>query len=353
MSSFLELHDVGMSYHSMKGEIPALSHISFSVNEGEFVALVGPSGCGKSTLLNLIAGLLHPEQGNITIKGIPLHETNVSIGYMLQKDHLFEWRTVYENVILGLEIQKKMTPEHLSHTEQLLENYGLSSFRNARPSQLSGGMRQRAALIRTLALKPSLLLLDEPFSALDYQTRLTVSDDMTEYFKKGYWPSYNSAYFPKIRDLSGYEKQIQEHPELKDVLDYTSGARANIFRRDQAKVVDIESYKKIIRYNDYLNDPLSKKNPALAIGARKDLVEEQSKKMCYGITDAKFASIKDIKGKKNKKIYIISGPTNDNVEAFNWETNTCKDNQDGKWQGEGQVKLWNFGWIEYNTVLFD
>ena len=178
MSSFLELHDVGMSYHSMKGEIPALSHISFSVNEGEFVALVGPSGCGKSTLLNLIAGLLHPEQGNITIKGIPLHETNVSIGYMLQKDHLFEWRTVYENVILGLEIQKKMTPEHLSHTEQLLEDYGLSSFRNARLSQLSGGMRQRAALIRTLALKPSLLLLDEPFSALDYQTRLTVSDDI-------------------------------------------------------------------------------------------------------------------------------------------------------------------------------
>lgn len=178
MSSFLELQDVGMSYHSMKGEIPALSHISFSVNEGEFVALVGPSGCGKSTLLNLIAGLLHPEQGNITIQGIPLPETNVSIGYMLQKDHLFEWRTVYENVILGLEIQKKMTPEHLSHTEQLLENYGLSSFRNARPSQLSGGMRQRAALIRTLALKPSLLLLDEPFSALDYQTRLTVSDDI-------------------------------------------------------------------------------------------------------------------------------------------------------------------------------
>ena len=178
MSSFLELQDVGMSYHSMKGEIPALSHISFSVNEGEFVALVGPSGCGKSTLLNLIAGLLHPEQGNITIQGIPLPETNVSIGYMLQKDHLFEWRTVYENVILGLEIQKKMTPEHLAHTEQLLENYGLSSFRNARPSQLSGGMRQRAALIRTLALKPSLLLLDEPFSALDYQTRLTVSDDI-------------------------------------------------------------------------------------------------------------------------------------------------------------------------------
>ena len=131
---------------------PAVDRVNLELPKGKFVVLMGHSGCGKSTLLNLIAGLLHPEQGNITIKGIPLHETNVSIGYMLQKDHLFEWRTVYENVILGLEIQKKMTPEHRSHTEQLLENYGLSSFRNARPSQLSGGMRQRAALIRTLEI---------------------------------------------------------------------------------------------------------------------------------------------------------------------------------------------------------
>ena len=184
MQTLLELKDVGLSYHTLDGEIPALSHINFTVAEGEFVALVGPSGCGKSTLLNLIAGLLRPEQGSITIQGHPLEESRVTIGYMLQKDHLFEWRTVYENVILGLEIQKKMTSERLNHVEQLLSDYGLSEFKQVRPSQLSGGMRQRAALIRTLALEPSLLLLDEPFSALDYQTRLNVSDDIGKIIRK-------------------------------------------------------------------------------------------------------------------------------------------------------------------------
>lgn len=184
MQSLLELKDIGISYHTMDGEIPALSHISFSVAEGEFVALVGPSGCGKSTLLNLIAGLLRPEQGSITIYGNPLQDSKLAIGYMLQKDHLFEWRTVYENVILGLEIQKKMTPDRLKRVEKLLFDYGLSDFKQARPSQLSGGMRQRAALIRTLALEPSLLLLDEPFSALDYQTRLNVSDDIGKIIRK-------------------------------------------------------------------------------------------------------------------------------------------------------------------------
>lgn len=184
MQNLLELQDIGMSYHTMDGEIPALTHISFSIAEGEFAALVGPSGCGKSTLLNLIAGLLKPEQGTITIQGIPLANSRLSIGYMLQKDHLFEWRTIYENVILGLEIQKQMTPERLDRVEQLLFDYGLSDFKQARPSQLSGGMRQRAALIRTLALEPSLLLLDEPFSALDYQTRLNVSDDIGKIIRK-------------------------------------------------------------------------------------------------------------------------------------------------------------------------
>lgn len=184
MQTLLELKDVGLSYHTLDGEIPALSHINFAVAEGEFVALVGPSGCGKSTLLNLIAGLLRPEQGSITIQGHPLEESRVTIGYMLQKDHLFEWRTVYENVILGLEIQKKMTSERLNHVEQLLSDYGLSEFKQVRPSQLSGGMRQRAALIRTLALSPNLLLLDEPFSALDYQTRLNVSNDIACILKK-------------------------------------------------------------------------------------------------------------------------------------------------------------------------
>ena len=176
--TLLQLQDIGMAYHTLNGEIPALSHISFSINEGEFVSLVGPSGCGKSTILNLIAGLLKPEQGAITMQGIPLEKSPVTIGYMLQKDHLFEWRTIYENVILGLEIQKKLTKDRLDRVEQLLKDYGLEDFKQARPSQLSGGMRQRAALIRTLILEPDLLLLDEPFSALDYQTRLSVGDDI-------------------------------------------------------------------------------------------------------------------------------------------------------------------------------
>ena len=153
--TLLQLQDIGMAYHTLNGEIPALSHISFSINEGEFVSLVGPSGCGKSTILNLIAGLLKPEQGAITMQGIPLEKSPVTIGYMLQKDHLFEWRTIYENVILGLEIQKKLTKDRLDRVEQLLKDYGLEDFKQARPSQLSGGMRQRAALIRTLALEPT------------------------------------------------------------------------------------------------------------------------------------------------------------------------------------------------------
>ena len=177
MDAFLNLTDVRYSYHSPEGETPALSDISFSVKEGEFVAIVGPSGCGKSTLLNLICGLLAPEAGEITLKGNPVLRERERIGYMLQKDHLFEWRSIYRNVILGLEIRRKCTEETLARAEAMLEQYGLAPFRNARPSELSGGMRQRAALIRTLVLEPELLLLDEPFSALDYQTRLTVCDD--------------------------------------------------------------------------------------------------------------------------------------------------------------------------------
>ena len=146
--------------------------------------IVGPSGCGKSTLLSLISGLIPAEEGTIRLGRAPLGGHRANIGYMLQKDHLFEWRTVYRNVLLGLEIQKKETPENLTHVEQLLHDYGLTAFKGARPSELSGGMRQRAALIRTLALNPDLLLLDEPFSALDYQTRLNVCDDVYSIIKK-------------------------------------------------------------------------------------------------------------------------------------------------------------------------
>ena len=178
MNPILELKDICMSYHSMEGEIPALSHISFIVEKGEFVALVGPSGCGKSTLLNLISGLIAPESGSVLLQGKPVRESDLYVGYMLQKDHLFEWRTLWQNVMLGLEIQKKVTSENKRRVQQLLADYGLEAFRDVRPSQLSGGMRQRAALIRTLALDPAFLLLDEPFSALDYQTRLKVADDI-------------------------------------------------------------------------------------------------------------------------------------------------------------------------------
>jgi len=184
MNPLLKLSHVSFSYHEAEGETPALSDISFDLEPGKFLAVVGPSGCGKSTLLSLICGLLTPEEGTISLFGLPFQEARAHIGYMLQRDHLFEWRTVYSNVVLGLEIQKKMTPDRLQKVDAMLDTYGLSDFRNARPSQLSGGMRQRAALIRTLALEPDLLLLDEPFSALDYQTRLSVCDDIYEIIKR-------------------------------------------------------------------------------------------------------------------------------------------------------------------------
>ena len=159
----LKLEHVSLSYHTPSGETPVLQDISLSLEQGEFAAIVGPSGCGKSTVLNLIDGLISPESGKILIAGKPAAESSRSIGYMLQKDHLFEWRTVYSNLLLGLEIRRKLTPENLARVEAMLTSYGLAPFRNSRPSELSGGMRQRAALIRTLALDPSLLLLDEPF----------------------------------------------------------------------------------------------------------------------------------------------------------------------------------------------
>lgn len=178
MNPLLTLSHISYSYHDLNGETLALSDISFSLEEGKFLAIVGPSGCGKSTLLSLICGLLTPTEGEITLHGQPFGKASANIGYMLQKDHLFEWRTIYSNVTLGLEIQNRLDGRTRANVDSMLETYGLSSFRHSRPSQLSGGMRQRAALIRTLALEPDLLLLDEPFSALDYQTRLSVCDDI-------------------------------------------------------------------------------------------------------------------------------------------------------------------------------
>jgi NitT/TauT family transport system ATP-binding protein len=183
MKPKLEVRGLSYSYHSLEGETLALSNISFTAENGEFLAVVGPSGCGKSTLLSLLCGLLIPDEGEILIDGVPQVESGVNIGYMLQRDHLFEWRTIMGNAALGLEIQKKRNSSSREKLHNMLHTYGLGSFENARPSELSGGMRQRAALVRTLALEPDLLLLDEPFSALDYQTRLSVCDDISTIIK--------------------------------------------------------------------------------------------------------------------------------------------------------------------------
>lgn len=177
----LALDRVKCSYHRPEGETVALTNISFTVSPGEFLAIIGPSGCGKSTLLSLICGLMTPDEGRILLDGAPIQSPGQQgrIGYMLQKDHLFEWRSVLSNAFLGPELLHTLTPSAKKEISDMLVTYGLGAFQNSKPSELSGGMRQRAALIRTLALKPELLLLDEPFSALDYQTRLSVCDDIS------------------------------------------------------------------------------------------------------------------------------------------------------------------------------
>ena len=178
----LNLDNVCLTYFSNNGETEALKNLTFGVEAGDFVSIVGPSGCGKTTILSLISGLLKTTKGKITINS---QENNSSfVGYMFQKDNLFEWRTILGNVYLGLELQNRKTKENIEYVNTLLRKYNLWEFRNKYPKQLSGGMRQRVALIRTLALKPQILLLDEAFSALDYQTRLNVCDDVYNIIKE-------------------------------------------------------------------------------------------------------------------------------------------------------------------------
>lgn len=180
MKTVVELRKAGMTYQSPNGEINALQFIDLTVSNGEFVSIVGPSGCGKSTLLSLISGLLKPTSGQVFLHGEQLQGPSRKAGYMLQRDHLFQWRTILQNVLLGVEIQKAVSPAVKEKAEKFLGTYGLYEFCNKFPDQLSGGMRQRAALIRTLMTDPEVLLLDEAFSALDYQTRLAVNDDIYE-----------------------------------------------------------------------------------------------------------------------------------------------------------------------------
>ena len=184
MKNLLEFNNVSYFYQTKESEVKALDDVSFNVKEKKFASLVGPSGCGKTTILSLIAGLLTPSSGEIILDGKPITKNDGRIGYMFQRDHLFEWRTIWQNIILGLEIQKQnKNAEKLKLAEDLLKKYDLYNFKNKKPRQLSGGMRQRVALIRTLVLEPALLLLDEPFSALDFQTRLKVCDDVYEIIK--------------------------------------------------------------------------------------------------------------------------------------------------------------------------
>ena len=172
----LEFINVSKNFCHDEEIIDVLNDISFSVEEGEIVAIVGPSGAGKSTILNLISKLLVTTQGEVKVKG--------NIGYMFQRDCLFEWKTIYKNILLGLEIQKNITSENINSVNRMIDEYDLKDFKNSYPNQLSGGMRQRVALIRTLAVNPDILLLDEPFAALDYQTKLIVSNDIYNIIKK-------------------------------------------------------------------------------------------------------------------------------------------------------------------------
>ena len=184
MEKILEVKNISKKYQNKEGEVLALENVNFRVNKGEFLSIIGPSGCGKSTLLSVIAGLEEKTTGEIYIEGKKVEGISAQIGYMLQKDCLLEWRNILSNTMFGLEIKGKKNNESKAYVEELLKKYNLYEFRNKYPSELSGGMRQRVALIRTLAVKPKILLLDEAFSALDYQTRIMVTNDIYSILRK-------------------------------------------------------------------------------------------------------------------------------------------------------------------------
>lgn len=253
MEQVLELKHIHYAYHTLDGETPALTDISFALNKGEFVSIVGPSGCGKSTLLSLLCGLLKPESGTVVFKGKPISDySRRQIGYMLQHDHLFEWRSVRKNILLGLEIQKKLSEKTRLEADHLLKLYGLYDFKDAKPSQLSGGMRQRAALIRTLLLHPDLLLLDEPFSALDYQTRLKVCDDIGSIIRQS-----NKTAILVTHDLS-------EAVSLGDrviVLSPLPAGVQNIIKTDFPKDLSPLGRRNTNEFKDYFNQIWKELNP--------------------------------------------------------------------------------------------
>ncbi len=183
MNAILQMQKVGLTYHTPKNETLAVTDLSFDCYDGELLGIVGPSGCGKTTILSLMSGILTPSQGEVLICGEKANCQSGLTGYMLQKDELLPWRTIMSNVLLGLEIKKCKTAQKIEYAQSLLQKYNLYDFKDFYPHQLSGGMKQRVALIRTLVLEPKLLLLDEPFSALDFQTRLNVVEDVYSIIK--------------------------------------------------------------------------------------------------------------------------------------------------------------------------
>lgn len=238
METALSLKDISYTYQSLHGETKSLDAVSFSIMPGEFAAIVGPSGCGKTTLLNVIAGLLKDYEGTLTVQK--------PIGYMFQKDQLLEWRSIYKNVILGLEIKQQINEENLARVNAMLKRYGLYEFRNAYPRQLSGGMRQRAALVRTLALSPKLLLLDEPFSALDAQTRLQVSNDIGSIIKQEHISTVMVTH------------DLQEAVSMADKVFVLSHRPGHIVKKMQISFTDDaltpEERRKERQFNDYFQE---------------------------------------------------------------------------------------------------
>ena len=184
MEKILEVKQVSKKYQNKEGEVLAIKDVNLRVGKGEFVSIIGPSGCGKSTLLSIIAGLEEKTSGEIYIEGEEVQGISPKVGYMLQRDCLLEWKNILSNTMFGLEIKGKKDKESKAYVEELLKKYDLYDFKDKYPSELSGGMRQRVALIRTLAVKPKILLLDEAFSALDYQTRIMVTNDIYSILRK-------------------------------------------------------------------------------------------------------------------------------------------------------------------------
>lgn len=180
LDDVVQIHDLTHIYVTEQRASLAVKQINLTVRTGEFVSLIGPSGCGKTTLLSLIAGLIFPTVGEVKVNGDLVTGPSVKVGYMLQQDYLFPWRTIWENALVGLEISGQLNNNSKQYVEHLLNEMGLLKFKEYMPSQLSGGMRQRVALVRTMATEPDLLLLDEPFSALDYQTKLQLEDLMVQ-----------------------------------------------------------------------------------------------------------------------------------------------------------------------------